>query len=91
MGTKSVRNSGISQFVKDLLEKDGMNLFEKWFAHLQSLSPDQKISDSDVRDKMLEEIVALVSQDNSLILGKKDIAMVEELLNRFLQQNHLLK
>lgn len=91
MGTKAARNSGISEFVGDLLAKEGLNLFEKWFAHLQQLSPEQKISDFDVRDKILEEIVSLVSQGNSLILGKKDIAMVEEMLNRFLKQNDLLK
>ena len=84
------RNSGISLFVGDLLKTQGLALFEKWFAHLQNQTPNQKISDFDVRDKMLEEIVSLVSVGNSLILGKKDKLMVEDLLNRFLSRFSLL-
>jgi hypothetical protein len=90
MGTRADRNKGITRFVADLLENQGLILFEKWFAHLQKLAPNQKILDSDVRDKMLEEIVTSVSLGNSLILGKKDKLMVEELLNRFLLRFHLL-
>jgi hypothetical protein len=33
----------------------------------------------------------MVSHGNSLILGKKDIQMVEEILNRFLKRHDLLK
>lgn len=91
MGTMADRNKDITRFVVDLLENQGLVLFEKWFAHLQQLTPNQKIMNSEVRDKMLEEIVTSVSLGNSLILGKKDKLMVEELLNRFLKGVHLLK
>ena len=92
MGTKADRNSGISGFVKDLLEKQGLELFEKWFEHLKQLNPgNSKITDFEVRDQMLQEIISLVSEGNSLVLGKKDKLMVEELLNKFLLGNHLLK
>jgi hypothetical protein len=90
MGIKA-RNSGISDFVLELLDKDGLNLYEKWFDHLQKLGPDQKIPDTEVRDQMVEEIVSLVSEGNSLILTKKDKTMVEDLVNRFLKGQHLLK
>jgi hypothetical protein len=40
---------------------------------------------------MVEEIVSLVSEGNSLILTKKDKTMVEDLVNRFLKGQHLLK
>lgn len=90
MGTKADRDSGISGFVGDLLAKDGLNLYEKWYGHLQGLAPGQKIPDAAVRDEMLGEITDLVCRDNSLILGKKDKLMVEELLNRFLKAAHLL-
>lgn len=91
MGTMADRNFGISQFVGDFLEKHGLDLFEKWFIHLQQLTPNQKITDFEVRDKMLEEIVSLVTRGNSLILGKKDKNLVEELLNRYLLKFHLLQ
>lgn len=91
MGTMADRNSGISRFVEDILKKEGMDLFEKWFAHLQQLTPNQKITDFEVRDKMFDEIVSSVSEGNSLILGKKDKLLVEDLLNRYLLRNHLLK
>lgn len=92
MGTKADRDSGISRFVKDLLEREGLVLFEKWFEHLKKSSPpDHKVTDFEVRDQMLEEITSLATQDNSLILGKKDKLLIEEILNRFLTQAHLLK
>jgi hypothetical protein len=91
MGTKADRNSGISGFVLELLNKDGLQLYEKWFEHLQQLTPDQKVPDIQVRDQMVDEIVSLASEGNSLILGKKDKTMVEELVNRFLKDQHLLK
>ena len=92
MGTKADRDSGISRFVKDLLEREGLALFEKWFEHLkQSNPPNQKVTDFEVRDQMLGEIASLATQDNSLILGKKDKLLIEELLNRFLAQAHLLQ
>ncbi len=92
MGTKANRDSGISSFVGDLLEREGLNLYEKWFGHLKGLNPaGQKVTDFEVRDQMLEEIAALVTQDNSLILGKKDKLLIEELLNRFLSKAHLLQ
>jgi len=40
---------------------------------------------------MVDEIVSLASEGNSLILNHKDKAMVEELVNRFLKGEHLLK
>ena len=86
------RNSGISRFVEDLLEREGLALYEKWFEHLKQLNPsDQKVTDFEVRDKMLEEIVSLVTEGNSLIIGKKDKLLVTELLNRFLQKAYLLQ
>jgi len=92
MGTKANRDSGISHFVGELLEKEGMALFEKWFEHLKkSGPPDQKVEDSAVRDEMLQEITSRVTENNSLILGKKDKLLIEELLNRFLMRAHLLK
>jgi hypothetical protein len=92
MGTKANRDSGISRFVGDLLEKEGLVLFEKWFESLKKSNPsDQKVTDFAVRDEMLEEISSLVTQDNSLILGKKDKLLIEDLLNRFLTQAHLLQ
>ena len=90
MGTKSNRDSGISHFVGNLLEAEGLVLYEKWFAHLQGLKPDQKITDIEVRDEMLQEILELATKGNSLILSKKDKGLVEELLNRFLTRAHLL-
>jgi hypothetical protein len=89
MGMKA-RNSGISGFVSELLDKDGLALYEKWFDHLQKLSPGQKIPDTQVRDQMTGEIVSLVSEGNSLILSHKDKSMVEDLVNRFLKGQHLL-
>ena len=92
MGTKADRNSGISRFVDDILEKQGLDLYEKWFEHLKQINPENpKVTDSEVRDKMLEEILPLVTERNSLIMGMKDKLLVEELLNRFLQKAHLLK
>jgi hypothetical protein len=92
MGTKANRDSGISHFVGDLLEREGLVLFEKWFEHLKKLNlSDQKVTDLEVRDEMLGEIATLVTQDNSLILGKKDKLLIEELLNRFLMKAHLLQ
>ncbi len=90
MGSKANRDSGISDFVGDLLAKDGLNLYEKWYGHLKGLDPGRKIPDAAVRDEMLREIVDWVCRDNSLILGKKDKLMVEEILNRFLKAAHLL-
>jgi hypothetical protein len=87
----SDRNKGISRFAADTLAKDGLLLYEKWFDHLQKLSPDQKIRDTEVRDQMVDEIVSLASEGNSLILNHKDKAMVEDLVNRFLKGEHLLK
>lgn len=91
MGTKADRNSGISVFVSGLLDKDGLNLYEKWFEQLQQLTPNQKVQDIQVRDQIVEEIVSLASEGNSLILGKKDKTMIEEMVNRFLKGQHLLK
>jgi hypothetical protein len=92
MGTKANRDSGISSFVGDLLEKEGLELYEKWFAQLKEQNPaDQKITDFEVRDLMLAEIVTLATEDNSLILTKKDKLLIEDLLNRFLQKAHLLQ
>lgn len=92
MGTKADRDSGIGRFVKDLLEREGLALFEKWFEHLKKTSPpDHKVTDFEVRDQMLGEIASLATRDNSLILGKKDKLLIEELLNRFLKQAHLLQ
>ncbi len=92
MGTKANRDSGISSFVGDLLEKEGLELYEKWFARLKEQSPaDQKITDFQVRDEMLTEIASLATEGNSLILSKKDKLLIEDLLNRFLQKAHLLK
>jgi hypothetical protein len=91
MGSKANRNSGISGFVEELLEKDGLILYEKWFAHLTQLNPGQKITDLEVRDEMLTEIVPMVTEGNSLIMGKKDKQLVEDLLNRFLKQADLLR
>jgi hypothetical protein len=92
MGTKANRDSGISRFVGDLLEKEGLVLFEKWFERLKASNPsDQKVTDFVVRDEMLGEITSLITQDNSLILGKKDKILIEDLLNRFLTRAHLLK
>jgi hypothetical protein len=91
MGTMKDRNSGISRFVGDLLEREGLILFERWFAQLQQLTPSQKITDFEVRDQMLEEIISSVTEGNSLILGKKDKLLVEELLNKFLLNSHLLQ
>jgi hypothetical protein len=92
MVTKANRVSGISRFVTDILDKEGMGLFEKWFAHLKQQDPaNEKITDQQVRDGMLEEILVSVSEGNSLILNKKDKTMVEELLNRYLLKAHLLQ
>lgn len=91
MGLKADRDSGISCFVGDLLETQGLQLYEKWFAQLQGLKPGQKISDFEVRDEMLQEIMAMATQGNHLILGKKDKGLVEDLLNRFLARAHLLQ
>ncbi len=92
MGTKANRNSGISGFVAELLENDGLALYEKWFAHLKQLKPaDEKVSDFEVRDEMLQEIIALAAEGNSLIFGKKDKLLIEDLLNRFLTKAHLLQ
>ncbi|HTC21670.1 MAG TPA: hypothetical protein VK859_12525 [bacterium] len=92
MGTKANRDSVISSFVEDVLEREGLELYEKWFAQLKQQKPaDQKITDFEVRDEMLGEIVTLVTEGNSLILSKKDKLMVEEILNRFLQKAHLLQ
>ncbi len=92
MGTKANRDSGISSFVEDLLEREGLDLFEKWFEQLKKTNPpDQKVTDFAVRDEMLGEISSLVTQDNSLILGKKDKLLIEDLLNRFLLKAHLLR
>jgi len=86
------RNSGINRFVGDLLEKQGLVLFEKWFEELKRSNTDNsKITDFEVRDRMLDEIISLVSESNSLIMTKKDKLLVEELLNRFLSRHHLLK
>ncbi len=90
MGTKSDRDSGISHFVENLLETEGLVLYEKWFAHLQGLKPGEKTTDFEVRDEMLAEILELATQGNSLILSKKDKGLVEEILNRFLTRAHLL-
>ena len=87
----SDRNKGIGRFAGDMLAKDGLQLYEKWFDHLQKHSPDQKIPDTEVRDQMVDEIVSLASEGNSLILNHKDKTMVEELVNRFLKGEHLLK
>ena len=92
MGTKANRDSGISSFVGDLLEKEGLELYEKWFAQLKEQNPEcQKITDSEVRDLMLAEIVTLATEGNSLILTKKDKLLIEDHLNRFLQKAHLLR
>ena len=92
MGTKANRNSGIDRFVGDLLEGQGLALYEKWFEHLKQSNPDNpKVTDPEVRDQMLEEIVSLATEGNSLILGKKDKLLIEELLNRFLKREHLLQ
>jgi hypothetical protein len=91
MGTMKNRNSGISNFVGELLEGQGLALYEKWFEHLKQASPDTKVEDSEVRDQMLEEIVSLATEGNKLILVKKDKVLIEELLNRFLKQAHLLQ
>jgi hypothetical protein len=92
MGTKANRDSVISSFVEDLLEKEGLGLYEKWFAHLKRQDPsEQKITDDEVRDEMLVEILTLVTEGNALILTKKDKLMVEEILNRFLRKAHLLQ
>jgi len=91
MVTKVSRDKEISHFVVDLLEKEGMRLFENWFAHLKRLHPEkEKITDEEVRDEMLEEIVTSVSEGNSLILTKKDKLMVEGHLNLYLRKCHLL-
>jgi hypothetical protein len=92
MGPKADRDSGISRFVGNLLQAQGLALFDKWFEHLKQLNPDNpKVTDFEVRDQMLEEIISLVSEDNSLMLGKKDKVLIEELLNKFLLGFHLLK
>jgi hypothetical protein len=92
MGSKANRNSGISGFVAELLENDGLNLYEKWFEHLKQRKPtDEKVSDFEVRDEMLQEIIVLATEGNSLMFGKKDKLLIEELLNRFLRQSHLLQ
>ena len=85
MGARSDRNSVIIAFLEDLLSKDGLKLYEKWFEHLQQLTPGEKVLDTAVRDEMLQEIIRLVSVGNSLILGKMDKMMVEEILNKFLK------
>ena len=91
LGNLKDRYSGISRFVGAILESQGIVLFEKWFDHLQKLTPNQKILDFKVRDKVLEEIVSLVTQGNHIILNKKDKIFIEELLNRFLMRFHLLR
>jgi hypothetical protein len=91
MGTMADRNSGIRRFVGDLLEKQGLLLYEKWFNHLQGLRPGQKITDLEVRDEILQEILGLATQGNNLILGKKDKGLVEDILNIFLSRAHLLQ
>ena len=90
MGTKAARNAGISNFVRIILQRQGIALFEKWFDQLQKLTPERRIADSEVRDKVLEEIVSIVTQGNHIILNKKDKIFIEELLNRFLMGCHLL-
>ena len=90
MGTKAARNAGISNFVRIILQREGIILFEKWFDHLQKLTPNRRISDFDVRDKVLEEILSIVTQGNHIILDRKDKIFIEELLNRFLMGCHLL-
>ncbi len=91
MGTKANRDSGINGFVTDILEKQGLDLYEKWFEYLKQLNPaNPKVTDFEVRDQMLEQIISFVSEGNSLILSKKDKLLVEELLNRFLLRAHLL-
>jgi len=87
--SKAERDAGISLFVGELLQSEGLALFEKWFDQLQKQAPDQKITDSEVRDGMLGEIVSSVSKGNALILDKKDKRMVEDLLNRFLKKANL--
>jgi hypothetical protein len=91
LGNLKDRNLGISRFVGAILESQGIVLFEKWFDHLQKLTPNQKISDFKVRDKVLEEILSLVTQGNHIILNKKDKIFIEELLNRFLMRFDLLR
>ena len=90
MGTMADRNLGISRFVGVILERQGLALFEKWFDQLQKLTPEQKIEDSEVRDKILEEIFSIVTKGNHIILNKKDKIFIEELLNRYLMRFHLL-
>ena len=90
MGTKADRNSGISEFVGNFLETQGLDTYEEWFERLNQANPGgPKVTDSEVRDQMLGQIVSLATEGNSLILGKKDKLLVEELLNRFLQKAHL--
>lgn len=86
---KADRDAGISLFVGELLQNEGLALFEKWFDQLQKQAPGQKITDSQARDGMLGEIVSSVSKGNALILDKKDKRMVEELVNRFLKNANL--
>ncbi len=75
----------------DILDKGGLDLYEKWFEHLKQLNPGSQVGDMEVRDEMLGEIIPLVTEGNSLILGKKDKLLIEELLNKFLRNAHLLK
>jgi len=91
MGSIKDRNLGISRFVGAILQSKGIILFERCFDHLQKLTPNQKISDFAVRDKVLEEIVSLVTKGNHIILSKKDKIFIEELLNRFLMRFNLLR
>ena len=90
MGAKVDRDSGISRFVGELLESQGLELYEKWFAHLQGIHPGEKISDLEVRDEMLQELIGRATEGKNLILTKKDKGLVEDLLNRFLKRAHLL-
>lgn len=90
MGAKADRDSGISRFVGELLESQGLELYEKWFAHLQGIHPGEKISDLEVRDEVLQELIGRATEGKNLIMTKKDKGLVEDLLNRFLTRAHLL-
>lgn len=91
MGTIADRNKGISYFVRVILQKQGLALFEKWFDHLQKLTPNQEVAGSEVRDKILEEILSLVTKGDHIVLSKKDEIFIQELLNRYLMRFHLLE
>jgi hypothetical protein len=76
--------------VRDLLSREGLSLYERWFDRLQQLTPGEKVLDTAVRDEMPIEKVHFVAERNSLIWGKKVRMMGEEVLNRFLRGKHLL-